>query len=122
MLADSTRRSLGNCFGFVCQVKKHFCKFLLRERVVFRFCSETVKSRSRQVCSTIKGSNGVGKQLENFVHAHKRSPQKQKIVGKVDLIRQKGFSFEYLSHLIEWSQVKYPRQQNPHSAMVRHYE
>ena len=31
-------------------------------------------------------------------------------VGKIDLIGQNGYSFSYLWPLIEWNQVKYPKQ------------
>ena len=52
------------------------------------------------------------KVYDNFVHKRQKSPQKPKILGKLELIGQKRFSFRYLWPLIEWNQVKYPIHQN----------
>ena len=48
--------------------------------------------------------------VENFVHKPQILPQKPKIAEKLDLIGQNGYSFSYLWPLIEWNQVKYPKQ------------
>ena len=41
------------------------------------------------------------KNYENFVHKRQKSPQKPEIAGKLELIRQKGFSIRYLWPLIK---------------------
>ena len=38
---------------------------------------------------------------KKFVHKRQKSPQKPEIVGKLELIRQKGFSIRYLWPLIK---------------------
>ena len=50
------------------------------------------------------------KYVENFVHEPQILPQKPKIAEKLNLIGQNGYSFSYMWPLIEWNQVKYPKQ------------
>ena len=50
------------------------------------------------------------KDVENFVHEPQILPQKPKIAEKLDLIGQNGYSFSYMWPIIEWNQVKYPKQ------------
>ena len=50
------------------------------------------------------------KDVENSVHEPQILPQKPKIAEKLDLIGQNCYSFRYLWPLIEWNQVKYPKQ------------
>ena len=49
--------------------------------------------------------------MKIFDHKPQKWPQKNKVAGKLELIRKKGFSFRYLWPLIDWNQLKYPMHQ-----------